>query len=283
MRNLDKYDIEWILREDLKRVLSTEIFYKYSRFDTALDKILCEQTLKFSNPSEFNDPFDGNECILKLNHDTKLVEKVIESNKTQTSREQRRKLKREIYSKTSYAPILRAERDKFKLSCFSGNYNEVLMWSYYADMHKGLCIGFDFPSKYDEKFLLCPVKYLSEIVPLDGSSDLIRTILYWITTKSIRWKYEDEIRAVSKTQTKEPIEFITYDKKYVKEIIFGCKVSPQKIEYAIKKLKKNGFDTKKIIFKRMIINENTFLLKDEKLMNTAHNSKLLGRRGSVLR
>jgi hypothetical protein len=51
MRNLDKNDIEWILREDLKRVLAAETFYKYSGFDTALDKILCEQTLKFSNPT----------------------------------------------------------------------------------------------------------------------------------------------------------------------------------------------------------------------------------------
>jgi hypothetical protein len=271
MRNLDKNDIEWILREDLKRVLSTETFYKYCGFDTALDKILCEQTLKFSNPTEFNDPFDGNECILKLNHDKKLVEEVIELNKTQTTREQRRKLKKDLFKKTSYDPILRAERDKYKLSCFSGKYDEVLMWSYYADMHKGMCVGFDFPPKYDEKFLLCPVKYLSEIIPINGSSDVIRTILYWITTKSSRWKYEDEIRAVTKTQTEKPVEFITYDKKYVKEIIFGCKVSTQKIEYAIRKLKKNGFDIKKIKFKRMVINENTFLLKEEKLINTAYN------------
>ena len=91
-----------------------------------------------------------------------------------------------------------------------------------------------------------------------------RIILYWLTTKSIRWEYEKEIRAIRRSNNKKPFyEYINYDSKYIKEIIFGCNVSNKKIENAIAKIKKSNLNYKRITFKRMKINDNDFLLTEE--------------------
>jgi len=264
---ITKYGLEKIIIEDLKRILLTDIVYKYSDFNTGLNKILLEQSLKFSNPSEYNDPFDCHEGLIKIEHNKELVRKVLHTSELNStfkiSRKEKRKLEKDIFKKELYLPIIRDKRNDYKLSCFSANKDEVLMWSHYADMHRGICIGFNFPHKYDEKFILCPVKYINEIVPHDGTADIIRTILYLQTTKSIRWKYEDEIRAITiSTDKLNSNEFRNFDKKYVREIIFGCKVSPVKINNVKEKLKRNGFDLRNIKFSKMEINEDTFLLKE---------------------
>jgi hypothetical protein len=138
------------------------------------------------------------------------------------------------------------------------------MWSHYADKHSGICIGFNFPHRYDDKFILCPVKYLKKLKELDGATDVYRVILYWLTSKSIRWEYEKEIRAISRSENQETEhEYINYEIKYVKEIIFGCNVPGKKIEQAILKIKNSNLDFDKISIKRMIINENDFLLTDK--------------------
>lgn len=263
MRDLNKDDIELILRNDLYRVLTTEIIYKYSDFDTAIDKILIGSTLRFRNPAEFNDPFDCHESLLKINHKKEIVKEALNSAKLNLTRKQKRKFEREIFEKANYAPLIKKELNRTKLSCFSAINDEVLMWSHYADKHRGVCIGFDFPHKYDEKFILCPMKYLDRIIPLDGTSDVVRTILYWMTTKSKRWEYEDEIRAITNAKSTTSFEDITYERKYVREIRFGCKVSNDRINNAMGKLKQNGFDLANIAIKRMLINEDTFLLKEK--------------------
>ncbi|MFB6342358.1 DUF2971 domain-containing protein [Saccharicrinis sp. FJH62] len=259
-----KSEIEDIITNDLKKVIETEIFYQYAVFDVALKEILLKQSLKFSDPNTFNDPFDCNEKLLRINYDEKLVEETINNLSVKISRQERRELKRKFKNQSNQAEILKEKRKEYKLSCFSEVNNEVLMWSYYADKHSGICIGFNFPHKYDGKFILCPVKYLAELRELDGATDLYRIILYWLTTKSIRWKYEKEIRAISRCKDqKSEHEYINYESKYVKEIIFGCNVPDKKIEEAIEKIRKSNLDFNNITIKRMIINENNFLLSEK--------------------
>ena len=178
------------------------------------------------------------------------------------SRSKRRKMIRAIKNTDVYSEFLKVEREKYKLSCFSEKYNEVLMWSHYANKHQGICIGFNFPIKYEEKFMLCHVKYLDKILPIDGKADLLRVILYWLTTKSIRWNYENEIRAIS-VNSKEIIEF---DKIFVKEIIFGCKVSNHKIRHLLTEIKNFGYNLTNIRLKKMEIDKESFLLKEKTIL-----------------
>ncbi len=259
-----KSEIERIITNDLTKVIKTGIIYQYASFDVSLNEIILKQSLQFSDPVTFNDPFDCNEKLLKVNYNENVVEQAINDLPINISRKERRKLKRKFENRNNQNQILKEKRKEYKLSCFSEYYNEILMWSHYADKHSGICVGFNFPHNYEERFILCPVKYLSELKELDGTTDVYRIILYWLTTKSIRWQYEKEIRAINKCKNKELLhEYIKYDSKYLKEIIFGCNVSDEKIEKAIMLIKKSNLNYKKITFKRMIINENNFLLTEK--------------------
>lgn len=258
MEIIEKYDLERIIRSDLIKILNTDLIYKYVDFDTGLNKIIKEKSLKFTNPNDFNDPFDCNENLLKHDNNEELINNIFNQSYQNTPRAVRRKVIRQLKNPDSYSEILKKERENFRLSCFSEKYNEVLMWSHYANKHNGICIGFDFPHKYEEQFILCHVKYLDKIIPLDGNADMLRVILYWLTTKSIRWEYENEIRAISKNKQ----EIIFFDNKFVKEIIFGCKVTNQKIENTLTEIKNFGYDLNNIRFKKMEISRESFLLKE---------------------
>jgi hypothetical protein len=89
----------------------------------------------------------------------------------------------------------RMETEAFIL-CFSGTRKNILMWSHYADGHKGLCVHFDsrvYPLvgaagvEYRRRY---PVTHFPS-ESAGGEDDLlIKSIL----TKSHRWQYEREFR-----------------------------------------------------------------------------------------
>jgi hypothetical protein len=265
---INRIDLEKIIIDDLSKVISIPIIYHYTDFNTCLNKILSKQTLKFSNPDLFNDPFDCNEYFLKFEMNDVLIDETLRHFPVKLSNSDKKLLQEKFKDGSANAIVLKEEKKKYKLSCFSEICDEVLMWSHNADKHNGICIGFNFPYKYEDKFILCPVKYIDKIIPLDGQSDTYRTLVYWLTTKSIRWNYEKEIRAIANAKSTDTIEYINFDKKYVKEIVFGCKVSKEEADNAINIIDDLGFNRNEIIFKRMIIDKDTFLLKEEIILGT---------------
>lgn len=263
---LTKTEIEEIIKNDLKQVLSNDKVYKYSSFDIGLNKILLEKTLNFSHPSIFNDPFDCNEKLLKIALTKEELKNLYDDFKIKVPKSYWKTLWKELNNPKMAEEFNATQRDLVKMSCFSVKYDEVLMWSHYAHKHTGICIGFDFPHNYSKKFILAPVKYVTELKPLDGNTSLNRLILYWLTTKSKRWKYEEEVRAIAQTNNNEKTELIKFESKYIKEVIFGCNVNQNLIDEGINKFKNSDLDFKNLIIKQMVIDTETFLLK-EKIIN----------------
>lgn len=255
-------EIEKLILNDFTKIVNTKIVYQFAEYNDALYEIILKQSLKFSDPRTFNDPFDCNEKLLTINYDEDYVEETISQITKSLSRSEKRELKRKFRNPANQAEIMRNKLKEYKLSCFSENYKEVLMWSHYSKKHTGICVGFDFPHKYIDKFILCPVNYFKILKPLDGKTDLYRVILYWLTTKSMRWNYEAEIRAITKSKTSDKHEFIKFDPKYIKEIIFGCNVTEQEINEALVIIKRSTLPYHKITVKKMEIDEKTFLLKE---------------------
>lgn len=263
---LAKSELENIQREGLLKLLDGCRVYQYAPFDIALNEILMKQSLQFSNPMRFNDPFDCNERLLKIDFNEEIVENIIKGLSKKYCRSEIRLLRRRLKVPLYQNQILREKRKEYKIYCFSEKNDEVLMWSHYAEKHQGISIGFDFPPHYEDHFILCPINYLEEITPIDGLVELNRGILYWLTTKSKRWEYEKEIRAITKSNRKEDYEYVNFDKKYIKEVIFGCNVEKKQIDNAKDLLWKNGFDLAQIEMKQMVIDESNFLLKERKLV-----------------
>jgi hypothetical protein len=122
-------------------------------------------------------------------------------------------------------PKLRAKIQSWKhqmakehgILCFSGTWHNPLMWSHYADRHKGLCLGFDVPDT-----IVREVKYTT-VRPKLGkniSEDEIASLLY---LKYAGWSYEKEWRAwVSLNEKVDGHYFCDFDQNFLlKEIYVG--------------------------------------------------------------
>lgn len=91
-----------------------------------------------------------------------------------------------------------------KMSCFSEIHDSMLMWSYYADSHKGICIEYDL-SKLPENSTnqlvidsLTKVQYSpNRIDCLSGDAE--ENIVKILTSKSDVWSHEQEWRIVCET------------------------------------------------------------------------------------
>ena len=60
--------------------MGSDIIYKYIDFDTGINNILVCKSLKFTNPNEFNDPFDCDEELISLNITEKFLSDFINRN-----------------------------------------------------------------------------------------------------------------------------------------------------------------------------------------------------------
>lgn len=243
--------------------MDSEIIYKYIDFDTGINKILASQSLKFTNPSEFNDPFDCDEELISLKITDKFLLDFINRNKTDEHRDEKRQLIKEMSSdKKRFISIFNAQLQKqkemFRVSCFSKTDKEILMWSHYANKHKGICIGFHksgFNGNPDS--VVAEVKYLIEYEPFNYAINNFEAIKGWLTTKSNKWIYEEEVRLINNKKK----EIVFFNHVQVKEVIFGCKVEESEILNTIQNLRVLGYNQSK--FYRMVKVKNCFKLSKE--------------------
>ena len=81
------------------------------------------------------------------------------------------------------------------LLCFGEDWSSVVMWSHYAEKHKGICLGFDV-----RRSLLQDVEYEDRRIRLalgddPASATLSTTLQKQLTcTKAKAWAYEEEFR-----------------------------------------------------------------------------------------
>lgn len=246
--------------DGFKRVQSLGTYYKYVNLDDGIGQILEKNTFKFTDPKDFNDPFDCNELMLDISISPEEEKQHIKdaAAKLHLPRKVVRKNLRQMGDKTVYQKVLKEKKKDFKVSCFSEISDDVLMWSHYADKHRGICIGFNLEHTTQE-YVLYPVNYIDEVQQIDGMANTPYVFYYWVTFKADRWKYEKEIRAVSKNRQ----SFIQYPREAVWEVIFGCNVKPSIIEKSVKALRRMGY--KKLKFFKMEIDANTFLLNKKNL------------------
>ena len=88
--------------------------------------------------------------------------------------------------------------NSFGMACFSGIMNNQLMWSHYADNHRGICLIYN-PAADSSGLISAPheLKYSREypkvrLVDLASMGDV--AVQNLLLTKSIDWEYEREFR-----------------------------------------------------------------------------------------
>lgn len=113
--------------------------------------------------------------------------------------------------------------NSIKTCCFSETLDNILMWSHYADKHKGIAIAFKTSTLYWKEELFRKIKYSDTRVriPLEegDSSTFINEL---ITTKAKCWEYEKEWRIIK--YDAQNINSLSFDESFIDCIYIGLKV-----------------------------------------------------------
>ena len=212
--------------------MGTDILYKYRSLEKVegdrVRETFEKSTVYFPLPSQFNDPFD---CKIPLLLDGteeewgKYVEEYFEKNRPELSPadrkiETKRLIQNGSYKKLDPSISTRAP-NRAGVYCLSAVNDDILMWSHYANAHRGICIGFRagpddgfFRRSQQVKYLLA---YPSTRI-FDSDEQRSETAFL---TKSEHWIYEEEYRIV---ESQGPGTY-SFPQDLLVEVILGCEIS----------------------------------------------------------
>lgn len=208
--------------------IPTEL-YKHTTISNNLYKTLLNAELWFAAPTSFNDPFD---C--QINDQTNWTDANIRDYLTRTAQATRQLIDPEdVVRKNQQSPgsFNKFFKDNYKkllskqgVACFLPNPDNLLLWAHYSSSHTGVCLKFDITKDEDLFALTFAVKYSKDYPQFDYLTERDQLVNKAMLTKSIHWKYEDEIRVIKTKFGNHP-----FKKESLKEIIFGCKADPNEI------------------------------------------------------
>ena len=164
--------------------------YKYRSCDNLnhIQEILRDGEFYFADWRELNDPMEGYFKYYNADHSSDELRKIVQS------------------------------KDNYGISCFSLTNDEILLWSHYANNHKGLCIEIDTDFERSEDVSLEVIKYQNTIPWVKRDDGRLRTGKEILSSKIYKWNYEQEIRAFCEGKhTKHKVGRIT-------KIILGIRV-----------------------------------------------------------
>jgi hypothetical protein len=194
--------------------------------------LLRDNVIWCSNPATFNDPWD---CKPYFNsdfvNDPIEVEKHIESYAAMTRRH-RRDISEEFIAQRQKGfrnnPKFLAEcvekisqgmgpeiAERYRVYCLGPDSGNLLMWSHYADSHRGTCL--EFSTQNEVVCCAQQVEYRGEFPILPLYSDSQDDNLVPLLTKSDVWTYESEYRLVAQERSnRTPHDTLVADKNHLK-------------------------------------------------------------------
>lgn len=207
--------------QDFVKPYLPRYLYKYGNFGSKYwENIIINGQIFLADANSFNDPFD---CLIRFDFDKLFKSKVFndiliykypilnDPHYTDMSKS----------NKDMKKEILKAIKGIMKVSCFSESWNSILMWSHYADCHKGFCIEYD-TKLFSEtkKMMFFPVLYQSSIT--DITENLVNGTrnagLISIVGKAKEWEYEKEWRMINLTEECRSY----YYRKEIRSVILGA-------------------------------------------------------------
>ena len=218
--------------------------YKYMPINEHTKSSLKERYLWFAKFEDFNDPYEGK--VRKDHNYTKYdLEAFIKKRQANLTTYDIQQL---LSDADSYIDKgMKETYNGARTCCFSLIKDNMLMWSHYADKHKGLCLEFDVLADTTDVFrLLMPVQYTNVRESCNYVRDDFSYIRRFALTKSLDWSYEKEYRSLAVRLLDQRFPF---DVKMLKRVIFGCKTSDADIA-VIKNLL-----PEEMIYSKCVLNE----------------------------
>ncbi len=187
--------------------------YKYLPYSPAALEAIVAGTMKFSCGLDFNDPFDCNphfdlmhiKNIPKLRPD--LFRAAGERRRLSPAQriEQKGQFIARLRGRIQDGTLRRQQLERIGIVSLSRGGKNVLMWSHYAERHKGFVLEFRIPvlgetrdlAYATDRLLPLPVTYQSGRPTIRIGAELPEDLVNRIVlTKSEEWEYEAEERVV---------------------------------------------------------------------------------------
>ena len=141
--------------------------YKYISSDkqARIKEILSDGLFHFSGWRHLNDPMEGYFRYYDADHTPVELQRIVN------------------------------EKDTKGVCCFSLTHDEILLWTHYANNHKGICFEIDADIERSPDVTLEVIKYRTNIPWLKQDNNRLLSATEILSTKIAKWKYEQEIRA----------------------------------------------------------------------------------------
>lgn len=241
---MDMNRVKQLIQIGIQNGQYPKFVYKYrftiidKKVNKYFDSIITDNSMMFSSPKAFNDPFD---CQLQpitfpsaidvTNYLIKILPgapaNVIANLATNA-----------ISDPIAFARILEnaIKFDDKGVLCLSQEPDNILLWSHYADNHFGVCLKFDILQDLD--FFSIPLHCLYPTVyPMyNHMTDSDKLVDMMIKTKFKPWDYENEIRIFKQTNGLKH-----FNKQALTEIIFGCNTPQPEIDRIKLLARNNGY------------------------------------------
>lgn len=209
--------------------LSEDQILLYKFYPPSTSIALKNQTLAFTPPKWFNDPFEFLPRIIRDERSEKMLKNTGNFTKKEAERYRRVVLREHQlhYSKGEFKKFLKQnqtylqnqtpkEFDTYShdiaikllnilsksigVLCLSKSWTNPLMWSHYSAGFQGFCVGYKLPSN-SKALAKLEVAYSDERFPLNETEVLKNRITPElvdgiIARKSLHWKYEEEVRYI---------------------------------------------------------------------------------------
>ena len=230
------------------KYMPTHIYNKDNQKINIMKYIFEDNTLWFSNPLNFNDPFELKPHIEQLVSDEKhMVVDMVSSHFNAN------KQAHEVHYATAM-PLL----NNIGILSLSGNKEQLAMWAHYADNHKGLVLEFNKNHWFFKHFKLPSyariLHYLEKVtyIPKNNRKSINSNEYFTnetFLTKSVDWEHEEEYRMSVYVETDdEYIDGISvgFPNDLITSIYLGNKANKETIGYVLSLLESDKWKHLKV-------------------------------------
>jgi hypothetical protein len=164
--------------------MNMEVLYKYySNESVYAYKNIEDGNICFSPLECLNDPLEGvGKYLYQVSDEEQMYWKSIGSDLPK------------MLSNRFSGDFREVANFKYRVFCTSKEYDNPLLWAYYANSHKGFCVGYEKRDIVEASDKVFDIDYKSEMYPINEYDEKIFEKL--LSVKSTDWSNENECRAI---------------------------------------------------------------------------------------
>ena len=233
--------------------------YKYLPFDEGSLRIITDGTIKFTPPSELNDPFDcapdvdTSNIADYLNTRSDLLKKAGEALKLSPAQliEEKPTMIRRLEMAAEHGAFGQQAADKVGICSLTRAPLNLLMWAHYAQHHTGFAVEFDIPAVVTDVDKPPTDRLLDWLIPQEVEYQASKPVVNFFDDKDVKtkkhflvkgedWAYEQEERVIDYVRGHG---IHRYDRATIlHSVIAGMKMDDQKYMTLVESINKANHD-----------------------------------------